>query len=603
MPKKWIKIVIEIIFILLGLGFLSLAVFARQFHLGANDRWGANRIVVALIGAFFLLLAVLLVLSPALTSMFRLSFFQKISNLLASPLRWLFRPIETRQRNSVKGGTGWAVSGAAIAIFVALWYISSGRLVNWEPSTTYFDRQANAFLSGQIALLEKPPAKLATLANPYLNENRAGVGGYIWDASYYKGKYYYYWGPMPSLMATMVKVFYPSLVVQDEYLIFFSIAGLAIVLAALFHHLRNRYFPMLPSWVVMGMILLGVLNMPVFWLVNYPHVHEGSIAMGELFLILGFYTVVRGMESQKHRVPWLAATGLLWGAAIASRINLVLGIGWMVTLVCLFFFFRLRNWRLAGGALLALTVPLLAWGSGLAWYNYARFGNILETGHRYQLTGAALPADYKNVTSISYILPNLYNMLTRPMEVHWREFPIFFTPHIKSGMWPRILFFPTSPYYFFDEPITGIFISIPTIYLLLAILTVPVQKWLFKIAPEPVPARSSGDQPIPSWLGWMVGGALLWNLAFLATFIYSAMRYLADITPLLTILIIICLGLTAQSLRPRARIWWLILVLLAISLVISILFSLLANFQNMDYIFMNNNPHLYRAIAHFITNK
>ncbi len=70
------------------------------------------------------------------------------------------------------------------------------------------------------------------------------------------------------------------------------------------------------------------------------------------------------------------------------------------------------NWRASLASMVALIVPLLLWGAGLAWYNYARFGNILETGHRFQLTGGALPANYNDIVSISYILPNLYNFGT-----------------------------------------------------------------------------------------------------------------------------------------------------------------------------------------------
>jgi len=132
-----------------------------------------------------------------------------------------------------------------------------------------------------------------------------------------------------------------------------------------------------------------------------------------------------------------------------------------------FFVIQGKKWHPSTSALIALILPLVFWGAGLAWYNYARFGNILETGHRYQLTGGALPADYRNIVSPSYILPNLYEMLARPMEIHWHEFPFVFTPFISNTMWPKLFFYPRNLNYFYGEPITGLFISMPVIWLTL----------------------------------------------------------------------------------------------------------------------------------------
>ena len=89
------------------------------------------------------------------------------------------------------------MGGSAIAILISLWYITAGMLTHWSPYSRYYDRQADAFLAGQLSLLEAPPAALATLPNVYDVRQRSGID-YIWDASYYNGKYYLYWGPVPA---------------------------------------------------------------------------------------------------------------------------------------------------------------------------------------------------------------------------------------------------------------------------------------------------------------------------------------------------------------------------------------------------------------------
>ena len=80
----------------------------------------------------------------------------------------------------------WAVFSAVLAIFIYFWFITGAKWA-WTPYTHYFDMLANAFLKGSVSLLEKPPAALANIANPYEYGNRKGIE-YLWDSSYFKGQ-------------------------------------------------------------------------------------------------------------------------------------------------------------------------------------------------------------------------------------------------------------------------------------------------------------------------------------------------------------------------------------------------------------------------------
>ena len=408
---------------------------------------------------------------------------------------WLFKPRQEEKAPRRRALLWYAVAGVAVAIVISLWYFTSGKMTVWVPYSNYFDLQADGFLAGKLYLGEKPPAALVGLADPYQLQNRANVGYYLWDASLYEGRYYLYWGPVPALMAATVKLFHPAWVVEDQYLIFFSIAGLAAVLAAMFYWLYKRHFQKIPGWLVLGLTLLGVLNTPVFWLVNRPDVYEAAIAIGQFFLILGFYIALRGMESQKHQVLLLALAGFFWGAAIGSRVELGLGIAWIGPPGLPFPDPQIRKKaRIIIAAMLALILPLVIWGAGLAWFNYARFGNILETGHRYQLTRAGVPPDFQGIFSASFILPNIYNLFARPFDVYIHYFPFLYTPIINSSMWPR-LFYPHDPNYYFSPPITGIFIAIPPIwFLLIPVIFFPARifrNWLKKSASKTFSAQRS----------------------------------------------------------------------------------------------------------------
>jgi hypothetical protein len=605
MRMKWAKIIAETCCSLLGTAMLIVAIFANQLHLDKNAAWGTSRIAMAILGGIFLILGITILMSSSVVRLFRAPSIQRITHAfrwINIPFTWLAEP---REEKTFQRKTGWyAVAGALLVIFISTWYITSGRMVTWTPSTTYFDRLANAFLAGKLSLLEKPPAALATLENPYQYKNREGIGGTLWDSSYYKGNYYLYWGPVPGLMAAAAKIISPTWVVEDQYLVIFSIAGLACVLAALFYTLQKKYFPRIPGWVILGATLLGGLNTPVFWLVNRPHVYEVSIAMGQFFLILGLFTVVLGIESNKHQILFLTITGFAWGAAICTRLDLAPGIAWMTLLIFVWLIFQLRKRLVPASTLIALVLPLVLWGAGLAWYNFARFGNILETGHRYQLTGGALPANYRDVASISYILPNLYNLLARPMEIHWDEFPFFFTPFLRESMWPKYIFYPRNANYFYNEPIAGIFETMPTTWLLLIpIIIVPMRRLWHWIKEIPSGHWVNPNQPKPSLIAGMITGAALLNLGVLSIFIFSTMRYEADLTPLLATLFFMCVGWASIGLSTRPRAWNFILIIAGAAILITVGISLFTNFQNGDLIFRNNNPVLYQEIDHLFTGK
>ena len=604
------KIITEIGLAVLGAGMILVAIFAYQLHIDHNQTWGTARVASAFLGGLALLFSILMTFSAWHRRLDGFSVIKKIVIALiwvGAPLRWLWHRDEQEEQTPAPDRTArnsaWlAVTGAGIAILLSLWFITSGRMVTWTPSTTYFDKLADGFLAGKLSLLETPPAALVELTDPYSYQNRRGIGDYIWDASLYQGKYYYYWGPVPALLAAGVKTFGP-IVVQDQFLVMAAIIGLAIVLAALFHWLRKTFFPAVPAWIILIIIPMGVLNTPVFWLVNFPTVYEVPIALGQFFLVLGLFAILRGMANENLRLVWLTAAGFCWGASIGSRANNVAAIGWMTGLAILYFMLKTkRKWAWVGEAA-TLLVPLAIWGGGLAWYNYARFGNILETGHRYQLSRPGLPVVFSQLFSFSYVLPNLYNLLARPMVVNWQAFPFFFTPYISNSMWPKLIFYPRNPNYYYTEPIAGIFVAISASWLIFLPVMALIRdgwRWLHE---QPVRLVKLREWPVSTWAGWMAAGGVVCNLAVLTLFVTTSMRYEADVTVLLTVLIGICIGWTTAFLNARPRLQKSFLWVSAALCILSIIISLLINFQNVGNIFVKSNPQLYSAIAHFFNGR
>ena len=611
-------LITKLLLFVLGLGLLGVAVFAFQLGLDHNPQWGKGRAVMAGLGGLLLALALGLQVGPALWSASaRLRFLfaawaGRVGSQMARILPGGVRSARAVQKidasSSARARPGSrrleflaAGSGLLAASLVYLWYLTSGAMTAWTPYSTYFDRLANAFYHGQLFLLEQPPPELLALSNPYDYRNREGIG-YLWDASLYQGRYYYYWGPVPALLALPPKlVGGPGVVVEDQYLVFALASGLNFVIALLLLRLRAVFFPGAPVWSVGVFVLLSGLSLPVLWLINRPSVYEVAIAGGQFFLFVGIYAALRSLppaaQSGAVSLPWLLAAGLSWGAAVNSRLNLLAAVGFFTLALA---WRALRPERGTARRLQILACLVLPLGFALAamgWYNFARFGSVLENGHRYQLTGMALTGDYRDTVSMAYLLPNLYNYLLRPLQTHLGEFPFIVAPYIGESMWPWWIRLPEN--YYYAEPVAGLLPALPAVWLAALPLLAWVQRFWGWLNERPWPPLQDGDPPAPAWLWvWWVGGAAC-LLVPLLVFISSSMRYLADAAPALVVLS--ALGFWRGLLFARGKPFWRVLLGMGMALVVSlsIAMSLLANFTNGDKRFEANNPALYYALARF----
>lgn len=611
MRRRIAGLVVFFLCLLLGVALLGLAVFAYQIGIDNDPGWGSSRYVIAASGSLLLIVALALRIGPGFVgtlvhSMWYQRLFTRFSTLAHSrPVTAIGRVrrnadqilqrVPVYQALSRSAGF-FAGLGFAIVLLIYLWYLTSGTMTTWTPYSSYFDKLGSAFYAGQLHLLERPPDALLALDNPYDYRNREGIG-YLWDALLYQGKYYYYWGPVPGLAVWMVKLIAgPQVVVEDQHLILAFTTGLNLVVALLLLRLRAVLYPNVPAWTLLALVLLAGLAVPVLWLVNRPSVYEVAIAGGQFFLLLGLFAAVRYVTRLNSSPAWLLIAGLAWGAAVNCRLNLALAVGFFCLLLAWREFRSHRQLAPAVTRIAWLAAPLIIWAAAAGWYNAARFGSVLETGHRYQLTGMALTGNYSDTFSAAYILPSLYSYLIRPLAVIPGDFPFVFAPFIQESMWPWWIRLPE--HYYYPEPVAGVLAAVPAIWaVFLPLLGWAREGWLW-INEYWEPRRAN---PAERWVGFLLAGGAVSLLLPLLMFISSSMRYLADVVPVLVILAAI--GYWSSWTALRSRTFWRGVLSLAVLLLIisSIVMSLLANFTNGDKRFEANNPALYYHLARLFT--
>lgn len=386
-----------------------------------------------------------------------------------------------------------------IAVY-ALWYASAGYFSPLIPIDNAYIALGESFLQGQLSLLAKPDPEFMALQDPYDPAKR--VGTFLWDASYYEGKYYLYWGPVPALafaaIEAVTKVRPPG-----ALLVVLCYMGLAIILMILLYQLRKYFFPHAPGLSIGLGTLMGFINLPFLFLLARPAVYETSIIAGQFFLLLGLLGWVMYLTNT-GAARWLILAGLSWGLAIGSRHNLVISIG-----VCMAFalvqIVRDGKGREMQRRMVLLLSPLALCMIGLGIYNFARFGNPLEIGVNYQLS---LPADPDGYFSTAYILSNLFVYLFYPMTTS-ESFPFILSTLPANSQ--------------FDEVVAGLVFSTPGVWL----VALAIPGFMLARKSRKVLQDFPADKSIKPFF-FMVLAAVFVQFLFLTMFFFTAMRYLAD---------------------------------------------------------------------------
>lgn len=246
------------------------------------------------------------------------------------------------------------------------WQVPGGR-----PGDAFYAGLAEGFLRGQLSMPHKPDPRLMALAHPYDYQAReTNKIPYLWDASYYNGRYYLYFSPVPALLFYLpVGVTYGAYPSDQLAAAFF--AAWAFLMAVLF--VRRALGPTRRVPLAIWIVMLGLGGVVPFIMV-YSRTYEVTTLCGMAMTATWAWCLLRYIESPRiSRLVWMC----VWlGLAIATRPNL----GLLVIVA----FLAIPKPRLRH-ALIAL-IPLGIIGGALLAYNYARFHDPLEFGTRYQLT-------------------------------------------------------------------------------------------------------------------------------------------------------------------------------------------------------------------------
>lgn len=265
----------------------------------------------------------------------------------------------------------------------------------------------DAFRAGQVHLLDEPSKELLEMENPYDWSARRELGvSAKWDHLLFDGKYYSYYGIAPVLLLflpyTLLTGFYfPT---AEAVLLFGALGVLFLVL--LFLEFAEIFCRRVSNSMLISTLLILLVSCGVWYNFVYDNFYEIAQASGFCFTAAGFFFLLRSRIIGEGRIQYrhivLSTMCLSW--AVLCRPTLAL----YCFVACIFLVFGFFKHRKATADALGVKAAPKAHKSAMTratvkylfaaltcfvviggiqmWYNYARFGSVLDFGIQYSLT-------------------------------------------------------------------------------------------------------------------------------------------------------------------------------------------------------------------------
>lgn len=490
------------------------------------------------------------------------------------------------------------VSGVVVTTMVVYVWVSSAGMWSRPPSaTSYYDALAQAFLQHQTSLLIEPDPRLLELDNPYSMKEREGIQT-LWDASYFEGEYFLYFGPAPAIAAVAARLS-PIASISDAEITLVASGILLVVSVAMLATLwRWGFAGRLPGWLFFAGLIAVAYSLPVLWVLNNPTVHEAAAASGAAFFLLGVFAAQPSLASERTPRWRLMLAGWFWVLAIGSRAVLAVPSAAAVILVGRTLYSKRESTKAVLGDILCLATPLVIGAGLLGWYNYDRFGDPFELGFRYQLSWREGSMEY--AFAPRYLLLNTYNYLASGFS----RLSVF--PYIKPVWGAKSLplpFFNEHPREYIAEKVSGMLITAPA-----HIFAFFLAWWVScgSRTPETLGSHDTGlsfrgkEMQIRSLAASMLILALVGFLP-IGIYYWAANRFLMDFVPLVTILSVLGAWVAVERNRvgclPRIGLPAVIALLFLASLIMALLLALSGDTLRFEVI----NPELFDRLTRALT--
>ena len=247
------------------------------------------------------------------------------------------------------------------------------------PCGNYYNLLVDSFKNYKLNIFEH----IDVLKNTNIHNN---YESFLLDVSFYKDKFYLYFGITPVLLFYLPFNLITTLYLTDKSLVFL-LSCLSFLFSLLLIKKATENYTNIPlSLKILSLFLIGFCNLLPFMIIN-SFIYQVAVLNANILLIISFCLFYYYISTENIRFKYylIFFISLFLCLCVGSRPHYVLFIPIFFISIIYLQYKENKNLNIFFKTILIFLIPCLIYGTILALYNYLRFESIFEFGWKYQL--------------------------------------------------------------------------------------------------------------------------------------------------------------------------------------------------------------------------
>ena len=275
-----------------------------------------------------------------------------------------------------------------IIVLLSLIFVIFGLSHYKRENNMLYYLYADAIMNKTLEISFLVDENLLNNTNPYDTSNREY--DYLWDASYYNGKYYCYFGIWPVLLFLV-----PGKLLTGHYISITYISLILSIASVIFSYLIykeviKKYFKNIKYNTFILSFIYITFGSKLLWCMHRSDFYELVTIAAYFHIMLGLYLILFNDKKNIKR-DFFGYLSLAL-AVLCRPTALLLSFMIIPRLIT-----KIKNKELQTRNIISLVVPYLVVGLFTMYINYIRFGSIFEFGMTYQLTTSNLTSNHFSI--------------------------------------------------------------------------------------------------------------------------------------------------------------------------------------------------------------
>lgn len=320
---------------------------------------------------------------------------------------------------------------------------------------------AKSFAQGKTNIDITVDEKMLELSNPYDPYLRFTSGAeFEWDAAFYEGKYYVYFGVVPCLLFHLPFYLLTGYELNNMWVLCLIMPVFLAGIYLMFSRLLRYFFDKTRFSVYLLLATAAAFGTGAMFVARHPDFYVVPMFLGLLFAVWGlyFWLVSLDKEGGLRRIP-LVLGSLCMALVAGCRPQLLL----MSGLALFLFIPQIKHRRVRRGDVVAFFMPYVIVAAGIMAYNAVRFSSPFDFGANYNLTTS-------DMTNLGFVFErgwlSLYTQLFQPPNIS-NFFPYIRNTNVSTAFQGTIIV---------DYMLGGLFATQPL--LLTSLLSPLMREWL-----------------------------------------------------------------------------------------------------------------------------